>query len=183
MATFARGPPGTTAVNKDGVPNRTLYVRNLPDKLPKEDLKRNLYMLFATYGVILDVIALKTMKMRGQAHIVFRNIDSSTQAMRALQGFTFFGKDMQISYAKTKSDTVAKLDGTYKMPEFAREVDAEHPAAQSAAGFGAAPAKAVPVNAPDAAKGQKRAREDEDDEENEEDDAEMEMDVSDEDSD
>jgi RNA recognition motif-containing protein len=71
-----------------------LYVRNLNDKLPKEDLKRNLYMLFATYGVILDVVALKTMKMRGQAHVVFRDIDSSTQAMRALQGFTFFGKDM-----------------------------------------------------------------------------------------
>jgi RNA recognition motif-containing protein len=71
-----------------------LYLRNLPDKLPKEDLKRNLYMLFATYGVILDVVALKTMKMRGQAHVVFRDIDSSTQAMRALQGFAFFGKDL-----------------------------------------------------------------------------------------
>lgn len=69
-------------------------MRNLPDKLQKDDLKRNLYMLFATYGVILDIVALKTMKMRGQAHIVFRDVDSSTQAMRALQGFTFFGKDM-----------------------------------------------------------------------------------------
>jgi U2 small nuclear ribonucleoprotein B'' len=64
-------------------------VRNLPDKLQKEDLK-----LFATYGVILDVVALKTMKMRGQAHVVFRDIDSSTQAMRALQGFSFCGKDL-----------------------------------------------------------------------------------------
>lgn len=72
----------------------SLYVRGLPDKLPKEDLKRNLYMLFATYGVLLDVVALKTMKMRGQAHIVFRDLDAATQALRALQGFTFFGKDM-----------------------------------------------------------------------------------------
>ena len=51
-------------------------------------------MLFATYGVVLDIIALKTSKMRGQAHVVFRDIDSSTQAMRALQGFNFFGKEM-----------------------------------------------------------------------------------------
>lgn len=51
-------------------------------------------MLFATYGVILDIVALKTMKMRGQAHVVFRDVDSSTQAMRALQGFSFFGRDM-----------------------------------------------------------------------------------------
>ena len=71
-----------------------LYVRNLPDKLAKQDLKRSLYMLFATYGVLLDIVALKTTKMRGQAHVVFRDIDTSTQAMRALQGFTFFGKDM-----------------------------------------------------------------------------------------
>ncbi|KAL6156066.1 hypothetical protein ACJBU6_05203 [Exserohilum turcicum] len=137
-------------------------------------------MLFATYGVILDIVALKTMKMRGQAHVVFRDVDSSTQAMRALQGFAFFGKDMQIAYAKTKSDTVAKIDGTYKMPEPERQDEPQQAAAQ-AAGFGAAPEKAVPVNAADAAKGQKRAREDEDDEENSGE--EMEMDVSDEDSD
>lgn len=72
----------------------SLYVKNLNDKLQKTDLKRNLYMLFATYGVVLDVIALKTPRMRGQAHIVFRDADSSTQAMRALQGFEFFGKPM-----------------------------------------------------------------------------------------
>jgi hypothetical protein len=43
---------------------------------------------------VLDVVALKTMKMRGQAHIVFRDIHASTQAMRSLQGFEFFGKEM-----------------------------------------------------------------------------------------
>ncbi|XPS79389.1 hypothetical protein M3J09_011374 [Ascochyta lentis] len=175
MATQARGPPGTVPVNKEGAPNRTLYVRNLNDKLPKEDLKRNLYMLFATYGVILDVVALKTMKMRGQAHVVFRDIDSSTQAMRALQGFTFFGKDMQIAYAKTKSDTIAKLDGTFKMPEpDLPEKEAEDTSAQPTA-FGAALAKAVPVNEQERAKGQKRKAEEEE-EDDEDDDAEMEMD-------
>ncbi|KAH7355881.1 hypothetical protein BKA66DRAFT_429399 [Pyrenochaeta sp. MPI-SDFR-AT-0127] len=180
MATSARGAPGTVAVPKEAIPNRTLYVRNLPDKLPKDDLKRNLYMLFATYGVILDVVALKTMKMRGQAHVVFRDVDASTQALRALHGFTFFGKDLQIAYAKSKSDTIAKLDGTFKMPVPEPEEIPEGMATQPAS-FGAAPTKAVPVNAHDAAKGQKRAREEE--EEEEEEDAEMEMDVSDEDSD
>jgi RNA recognition motif-containing protein len=37
---------------------------------------------------------MKTHKMRGQAHIVFKDIQASTQAMRALQGFDFFGKEM-----------------------------------------------------------------------------------------
>ncbi|KAJ8116469.1 hypothetical protein OPT61_g2119 [Boeremia exigua] len=176
MATQARGPPGTVPLNKEGVPNRTLYIHNLNDKLPKEDLKRNLYMLFSTYGVILDVVALKTMKMRGQAHVVFRDVDSSTQAMRALQGFTFFGRDMRIAYAKTKSDTVAKLDGTFKMPvpdlpEKETEDTSAHPT-----GFAAALEKAVPVNEQDRAKGQKRKAEDEAEEEEDDDDAEMEMD-------
>jgi hypothetical protein len=53
------------------------------------------------------------------------------------------------------------------MPEPEREAEAGTEQT-CAAGFGAAPAKAVPVNAPDAAKGQKRGRD-------EEDDAEMEM--------
>ncbi|KAG9206109.1 U2 snRNP complex subunit msl1 [Epicoccum nigrum] len=173
MATQARGPPGTVPVNKE-VPNRTLYIHNLNDKLPKEDLKRNLYMLFATYGVILDIVALKTMKMRGQAHIVFRDVDSSTQAMRALQGFAFFGRDMRISYARTKSDTVAKLDGTFKMPEPDLPKGSEESAAQPT-GFAAALEKAVPVNEQERAKGQKRKVEEEEEEEDD-DDAEMEMD-------
>jgi U2 small nuclear ribonucleoprotein B'' len=50
--------------------------------------------LFSTYGPVLDVVALKTMKMRGQAHIVYRDIQAATQAMRSLQGFVFFGMEM-----------------------------------------------------------------------------------------
>lgn len=73
---------------------RRLYCTNLPDKLRKHDLRLSLYTLFSTYGVVLDVVAMKTEKMRGQAHIVFKDIQASTQAMRALQGFEFFGKEM-----------------------------------------------------------------------------------------
>lgn len=43
---------------------------------------------------MLDVVAMKTKKMRGQAHVVFKDIQASTQALRALQGFEFFGKEM-----------------------------------------------------------------------------------------
>ena len=51
-------------------------------------------MLLATYGIVLEVVALKTPKMRGQAHIVYRDVDSATQALRALNGFNFFDKEM-----------------------------------------------------------------------------------------
>ncbi|KAL8924660.1 MAG: hypothetical protein Q9208_003975 [Pyrenodesmia sp. 3 TL-2023] len=107
-----------------GAPNQTLYLKNLPDKLQKQDLRLSLYTLFSTYGPVLDVVALKTKNMRGQAHVVFRDVQASTQAMRVLQGFDFFGKEMVsltawiqiIQYGKGKSDTIAKLDGTYRMP-------------------------------------------------------------------
>ncbi|MCJ1233351.1 U2 snRNP complex subunit msl1 [Varicellaria rhodocarpa] len=108
------GPPSKT--NSTGAPNQSLYITNLPEKLPKQDLRLSLYTLFSTYGPVLDVVALKTSKMRGQAHIVFRDIQASTQAMRALQGFDFFGKDMKIQYARGKSDIFTKLEGVYRPP-------------------------------------------------------------------
>ena len=48
-------------------PIQTLYVNNLNDKLPKEQLKEELYLLFSQFGSILDVVALKTERMKGQA--------------------------------------------------------------------------------------------------------------------
>lgn len=73
----------------------SLYITNLPSaKINKADLKTALYLLFSTYGPVLDVVALKTTKMRGQAHIVFRDIHAATQAMRSLDGFQFLGKEL-----------------------------------------------------------------------------------------
>ncbi|KAJ3150051.1 hypothetical protein HDU86_006775 [Geranomyces michiganensis] len=61
----------------------------------------------------MDVVALKTEKMRGQAFVVFRDITDATTAMRALQGFPFYSKTMSISYAKSKSNAVKMKEGVY----------------------------------------------------------------------
>lgn len=90
-------PPGSGIPPKPQSipPNQTLYVRNIPSaKIQKEDLRTALYLLFSTYGPVLDVVALKTHSMRGQAHIVYRDIQTATQAMRALDGFNFLGFEM-----------------------------------------------------------------------------------------
>ncbi|KAG0124785.1 hypothetical protein HOY82DRAFT_526012 [Tuber indicum] len=112
---MASKPPHQSTTTPPLPPNQTLYVQNLNDKIRKQDLRTELYTLFSTYGVVLDVNALKTMKGRGQAHIAFRDVAAATQAMRALQGFEFFGKEMRIFYGKGKSHAVSKLDGTYSM--------------------------------------------------------------------
>lgn len=37
---------------------------------------------------------MKTLKMRGQAFVVFEDISSATNALRAMQGFPFYEKPM-----------------------------------------------------------------------------------------
>ncbi|KAI1419452.1 hypothetical protein F5Y12DRAFT_720703 [Xylaria sp. FL1777] len=117
-AVVTRAVPSKPAIKTPPIPpNQTLYVTNLPSaKINKADLKTALYLLFSAHGPVLDVVALKTAKMRGQAHIVFRDTHAATQAMRSLDGFQFLGKELRIQYAKSKSDAIAKLDGTYKLP-------------------------------------------------------------------
>lgn len=61
------------------------------------ELKRSLYALFSQFGHVVDIVALKTMKMRGQAFVIFKELGSSTNALRQLQGFPFYGKPM-VSY-------------------------------------------------------------------------------------
>ncbi|KAK8730287.1 hypothetical protein OTU49_008196 [Cherax quadricarinatus] len=95
-------------------PNHTIYVNNLNEKVKKEELKRSLYAIFSQFGQILDIVALKTLKMRGQAFVIFKEIQSATNAMRAMQGFPFYDKPMKIAYSKTDSDLIAKQKGTYK---------------------------------------------------------------------
>jgi len=49
------------------------------------------------------VVALKNDKMRGQAFIVFKDLQTSTAALRKEDGRVFAGKAMKISYAQSKS--------------------------------------------------------------------------------
>ncbi|KJZ78385.1 hypothetical protein HIM_02423 [Hirsutella minnesotensis 3608] len=165
-------------------PNQTLYITNLPSsKIQKDDLRTALYMLFSTFGPVLDVVALKTMAMRGQAHIVYRDIQTSTQAMRHLDGQTFLGRQLKIQYAKSKSHFVSKLDGTFKMPVSAGATSVEQTDLQRSIFDAPLPASAQATKAPpkpagtdqvmtdgqdSESRGQKRTR-DEEDEESEED--------------
>lgn len=97
----------------DAPPNQTIYINNLNEKVKKEELKKALYAVFSQFGKILDIVAAKTLKLRGQAWVVFDNVTAATNALRQMQGFPFYDKPMRISYAKSKSDVVAKVDGSY----------------------------------------------------------------------
>ena len=75
-------------------PNTTLYINNLNDKINKEELRTQLYALFATHGKVIDVVATKSPKMRGQAFLVFADLAGATTAMRACAGMTFYDKPL-----------------------------------------------------------------------------------------
>ncbi|XP_046523332.1 U2 small nuclear ribonucleoprotein B''-like [Equus quagga] len=102
-------------------PNHTIYINNMNDKIKKEELKRSLYALFSQFGHVVDIVALKTVKMRGQAFVIFKELGSSTNALRQLQGFPFYGKPMRIQYAKTDSDIISKMRGTFADKEKKKE--------------------------------------------------------------
>ncbi|KAI1446465.1 RNA-binding domain-containing protein [Annulohypoxylon stygium] len=208
VATTARGQPPRASVKIPPIPpNQTLYVTNLPsNKIKKADLKTALYMLFSTYGPVLDVVTLKTMKMRGQAHIAFRDLQAATQALRSLEGFKFLGAELHIQYAKSKSDVIAKLDGTYKLPGSAAAnvemteaqqsiFNAPAPGTSSTTGVAAtipAPPSGLPAKPPRTSdqamtdakspdtRGQKRPRDEEEEEEESDEDVAMEEDSDDE---
>ena len=58
------------------------------------ELKKSLYAIFSQFGQILDIVAMKTLKTRGQAFVIFKEINSATNAMRSMQGFPFYDKPM-----------------------------------------------------------------------------------------
>jgi len=93
--------------------NQTLYVNNLNDKINVETLKKSLREVFAAFGSIMDIVAMKSLKRRGQAWIIFKEAPSATNALKSLQGFPFYNKPMRINYARSKSDAVAKSDGSF----------------------------------------------------------------------
>ncbi|KAM7335246.1 hypothetical protein ACRRTK_005723 [Alexandromys fortis] len=102
-------------------PNHTIYINNLNEKIKKDELKKSLYAIFSQFGQILDILVSRSLKMRGQAFVIFKEVSSATNALRSMQGFPFYDKPMRIQYAKTDSDIIAKMKGTFVERDRKRE--------------------------------------------------------------
>lgn len=127
-------------------PNATLYVSNLDWSIRKNKLKRAIQTLFTRHGKILEVVTLRKEGLRGQAWIIFESVDSATAALQAEQGFSFFGKPLKISFAKEKSDRLAKREGSFdpNVRRAQREAAAAVKKQKLANGLAAIPAAAAP---------------------------------------
>mmetsp|Transcript_13712 Transcript_13712/g.27353 ORF Transcript_13712/g.27353 Transcript_13712/m.27353 type:complete len:218 (-) Transcript_13712:880-1533(-) len=106
----------------DVVPNQTLYVSHVHDKLKKQETRKLLYALFGQFGRVIDVVHVRREELRGRAWIVYEDVAGAANALRNLQDFPFYGIPLKIDYAKTKSDAAAKLDGTWRRDGRTRKV-------------------------------------------------------------
>ncbi|CAF2065906.1 unnamed protein product, partial [Brassica napus] len=77
------------------------------------ELKKSLNAVFSRFGKIVEVLAFKTLKHKGQAWVVFDNPEPASNAISKMNGFPFYNKPMRIQFAKRKSDVIAKADGTF----------------------------------------------------------------------
>jgi U2 small nuclear ribonucleoprotein B'' len=89
---------------------KTLYVRNLNESVKLPVLKQDLEETFSHFGKVVNVIAYKNIRMRGQAFVVFEDQSAAETALRAVQGFKYHEKEMQVQFAKTPSDDTIKRE-------------------------------------------------------------------------
>jgi len=122
---FIQGPPKQPKNPPPTTPRRTLYVHNLNEKIKLDVMKKSLEAIFSPFGEILEISIKKNFKMRGQAFIVMKDVESATRALNVIQGFAFYNKLLDIQYARIDSDIIAKMEGRYEQQKRKREEEKE----------------------------------------------------------
>lgn len=61
---------------------------------PTIELRSALYALCLPFGRVLSVVAMRSDRLRGSAHVCFRDLSSATTALRQLNGFIFYGRPL-----------------------------------------------------------------------------------------
>ena len=70
---------------------------------------------------ILEIRVKKCIKLRGQAFVTYKDVESSTKALTEVQGFPLFALPMDIQYARDTSLIFSKENGTYDEHKRKRE--------------------------------------------------------------
>ncbi len=96
-----------------GNPHPTIYLQNINERVKPVDLKKDLANLLEPVGQIVNIVAKRALPLRGQAWIQFDSTESAHRAISFLQGRRLYGKSVVARFAKYKSDSVSKADGTY----------------------------------------------------------------------
>lgn len=90
----------------------SVYVQNLEERVKPEPLSDALRTIFSEFGNVVDVVAKKNLKAKGQAFVVFDSEDSAKEAIEEINGFPLFDKPIRLAMAKSKSDKTVELKGS-----------------------------------------------------------------------
>lgn len=93
-------------------PISTVYVSNLEERVKVETLVESLRALFSEFGQVIDIVAKKNLKAKGQAFVVFDDPQSAQDAVEEIQGFQLFDKPMHVAMARSRSDKTIETKGT-----------------------------------------------------------------------
>jgi RNA recognition motif-containing protein len=89
----------------------SVYASNLNESTPIADLTVSLREVFLEFGTIIDVVAKKSLRRKGQAFIVFDTAENAANAIEYLQDFELFDKPMKLAFARTRSDATVLAAG------------------------------------------------------------------------
>ena len=67
--------------------------------------------IFSEYGHVIDLVAKRNLKAKGQAFIVFDSPEAAETAIKEVQGFDLFDKPMVLDFARSRSDAIVRLQG------------------------------------------------------------------------
>ncbi|KAK4690735.1 hypothetical protein P7C70_g9502, partial [Phenoliferia sp. Uapishka_3] len=88
--------------------SEVIYINNLNEKIKIDVMKQSLRTLFKQYSKVLDVVAHRSIRMRGQAFVTLDSREAAAKAVKEVNAFPLYGKPMQLAFAKTKSDAIVK---------------------------------------------------------------------------
>ncbi|QPC71653.1 hypothetical protein HYE68_002405 [Fusarium pseudograminearum] len=90
----------------------TVYVQNLEERVKLETLVDALRTIFSEFGNVVDIVAKKNLRAKGQAFIVYDNAESAQEAIAEIDGFDLFDKPMKLALARSRSDKTVELTGS-----------------------------------------------------------------------
>ncbi|CAG9946720.1 unnamed protein product [Clonostachys rosea f. rosea IK726] len=92
------------------LPVSTVYVQNLEERVKPDTLTYALRAIFEEFGNVVDIVAKKNLKAKGQAFVVFDDLQSAQTAIEEVQGFPLFDKPLRVAMARSKSDKTVELN-------------------------------------------------------------------------
>jgi U2 small nuclear ribonucleoprotein B'' len=90
----------------------SVYVQNLEERVKLESMVEALRTIFSEFGNVVDIVAKKNLRAKGQAFIVFDNPDSARDAIEEMDGFELYDKPMKLALARSRSDKTVELTGS-----------------------------------------------------------------------